>query len=154
MRAKPNVSRKIRKQNIQDGNAACTAFITTRFVKAGSYAESTIDVHRTPRTFRIRFSRRRIRAGRIGRSLLRTWYAGNGRVGSRRRLRRPALLSCSNQNQSEGAHWLRGDFRLWLALSAFGEIARRLPEFVPLDHAHEIARRAKRRRARRAGRPG
>src|SRR6267154_3400955 len=153
MRAEPNVSRRIRKQNIQDGNAACIAFITTHCIKAGSYAESTTDVHRTPRTFGIQFSRRRICAGRVSRDLQRVRYAGNGRAGSRRRLRRAALLSCSNQNQSEGAHWLGSDFRLWLALSAAHEIARRLPKFVPLDYAHEITRRAKRRRAPRTGGP-
>src|SRR6267378_8314176 len=150
MRSEPNVNRKIRKQTIQEGNAACIAFITTRFVKAGSYAESTTDVHRTPRTFKIQFSRRRICAGRVSRGLQRVRYAGNGRAGPRWRLRRAAILSCSNQNQSEGAHWLRSDFRLWLALSAFGEIARGLPESVPLNYPYEIARRAKRRRARRA----
>jgi len=48
-----------------------------------------------------------------------------------RRLRRAALLSCSNQNQSEGAHWLRSDF------PAFGwrypllvKSRERLSEFV------------------------
>src|SRR6267378_8320302 len=138
MRSEPNVNRKIRKQNIQEGNAACIAFITTRYVKAGSYAESTTDVHGTPRAFGIQFSRRRICAGRVSRGLQRVRYAGNGRAGSRWRLRRAAILSCSNQNQSEGAHWLRSDFRLWLALSAAREIPRRLSEFVPLNHAHEI----------------
>src|SRR5882757_7920353 len=130
-------------------SAAFTGFSTTRFVKVGSYAGSTTDVHGTARTLRIQFSRRRICAGRVSRGLQRVRYAGHGRAGSRRRLRRAALLSCSNQNQSEGAHWLRSDFRLWLALSAFGEIARGLPESVSLDHAHEIAGWAKRRRARR-----
>src|SRR6266404_4019349 len=135
-------------------NAAFTGFSSTRCVKAGSYAESTTDVHRTPRTFRIQFSRRRICARRVGRSLLRTWHACNGRVGPRRRLRRAALLSLSDQNQSEGTHWLRSNFCFRVALSTAREIARRLPEFVPLNHAHEIASWAKRRRARRAGRPG
>jgi len=128
---------KDKKQNSQEGNAACIASITTRFVK----------LVRT-RSLRLMYTELHARSGFSfleGASVPEELAAACNAYGM------PAMAVLDRDgvygaprfilqqpNQSEGAHWLRSDFRLWLALSAAREIARRLSEFVPLNHAHEL----------------
>src|SRR5216684_1168327 len=132
-------------------NAAYTGFITTRCGRAGLCAEFMTDVYGTSCAFGIQLSGRRFRARRAGEGMRGTWDGGDGGAGPRWRLWRAAILSRREKDFCASAHWGRSDFRFWLALSASGHVAGRLPESVPLDYAHEVAG-AQRRRAHRGRR--
>src|SRR5260370_10096377 len=103
------------------------------------------DVHGTSRALGFQLSGRRFRARRAGGSLRGTWDGGDGGAGPRWRLWRAAILSRREKDFCASAHWGRSDFRFWLALSASDHVTGGLPESVPLDYAHEIARAQGRR---------